>query len=102
MDLKDIISGNISRIRKSKGLSQKRLSELSKIDVRQISKYENRPDEFSTWTLQRLANGLGVPASELLADPDADVRDVELPKSLRPGLVEAIDVLRVHLKRVKK
>jgi transcriptional regulator with XRE-family HTH domain len=102
MELKHIISRNIRRIRKAKGLSQKRLAELSKIDVRQLSRYENRPDDMNTWTIQRLASGLGVSASELLADSEEAVRDVQLPRTLAPGLREAIDVLKIHLRRVKK
>lgn len=45
MKVKYIISKNIRGIRKARGLSQKRLAELSKIDVWQFSRYKNHPDD---------------------------------------------------------
>lgn len=57
----------------------------------------------STWTIQRFASGNCISASELLADPDEAVRDLRglSIKHLGPGIRNAIDVLKVHLKRVK-
>ncbi|MEI6398934.1 MAG: helix-turn-helix transcriptional regulator [Pseudomonadota bacterium] len=101
MTLEKIISKNIRAIRQQKGLSQKRLAENAGLDVRQISKYENDPDHFSTQTIERLAVGLSIKAHELLYDDDGRVSD-NLPKHLEPGLREAVRVLRVQIERIKK
>lgn len=102
MALEVIISKNIRRIRQERGISQRRLAEKSGIDVRQISKYENTPDHFSTATIERLAKGLGVKAHELLIDDKGSAARDDLPKSMEAGLREAVKVLRVHLNRIKK
>jgi transcriptional regulator with XRE-family HTH domain len=99
--LEKIISINIKALRQQKGLSQKLLAEKAGLDVRQISKYENDPDHFSTQTIERLAAGLGVKAHELLYDNKDVVQDY-LPRALEPGLREAVRLLRVQLERVKK
>lgn len=100
MSLEKTISKNIRAIRQERGLSQKRLAELAGLDVRQISKYENNPDHFSTQTIERLGMGLGVKPHELLYEA-GEIRN-ELPKNLEPGLREAIRILRVHVERSKK
>jgi len=99
--VKETISKNIRFIRQGKGLSQKRLAELSRIDVRQISKMENHPAHLSTATLEKLANGLGVSIIELLKS-QIKAKDMEIPKEMELGLQEAVRVLKTYLERIKK
>lgn len=85
MTLEKIISKNLRIIRQSKGLSQRKLADLSDLDVRQISKYENNPDHFSSKTLEKLTKGLGVKPHELLVD-EGKVIEASLPKEMEPGI----------------
>lgn len=99
-ELHEIISGNLRRIRREKGVSQAELSRASGIDERQISKIENRPESMSTHTVQRLCDGLGVPAEELVSSGKTE-GDYKIPKRLLPGLEEAVRILRVHVAQGK-
>ncbi len=100
MEIHEIISRNVKKIRVKKGISQRKLSELAKIDVRMISKLENRPEPMSTSTIQKLCIGLNVQVLELLEANKSVLKQDTLPKKMKPGLEEAIRLLRVHLTQI--
>ena len=58
----------LQEVRKEKGLSQERLSELSHVDRVSISRYETGKKKPSLFNLKRLAVALGVTADALLDD----------------------------------
>lgn len=101
MSLKEAISRNLKSIRIKVGLSQQKLAERTGLQVRYLSELENHPKDISTRTLERLAAGLGVSAGELLSG-EADPRVVKLPKKVRPGLQEAIKLLKLHVEQIER
>ena len=101
MGLAQIISKNLRAIRHQKGMSQRELAEAIDVDEKFISQLENKPRHISTKTLERLAEGLGVNNSDLLAHDDKSAQTDILPARYAPGLDEAIKVLRVLRSRVK-
>lgn len=62
------IGQNIKRIRKEKGLTQKKLGELCGINEANIRKYELGGANPKIETIQKIASGLGVPFSQLLPE----------------------------------
>ena len=63
---KEILIGkNIKRIRKEKGLTQKKLSELSNINEVQIRQYELGKANPKIETIEKIAKALGTTADEL-------------------------------------
>lgn len=62
------VGENIKRIRKEKGLTQKKLGELCNIDEANIRKYENGKQKPKIETLQKIATALDVPIIELKDD----------------------------------
>lgn len=83
-------------LRLSAGLSQKDLAEKTGLQVRYLSSLENKPQDISTRTLERLALGLGVPASVLL-----DAGEDRLASAYAVGLDEAIRILRLHRAKIR-
>ena len=66
------IGQNIKRIRKEKGLTQKKLGELCGMNEANIRKYELGGANPKIETIQKIANGLGVPLHELFAYKSLD------------------------------
>ena len=60
------ISDNIRRIRKEKGLTQKKLGELCKIAEPTIRRYEAGTLKPKLETIEKIASALGVGASALM------------------------------------
>ena len=60
------VGANIKRIRKEKGLTQKKLGELCGIAESNIRKYENGKQNPKIETIERIANALGESAMRLL------------------------------------
>lgn len=60
MDLNTKVVTQIKKIRKQKGLSQEKLSELSGLDPKYINKLENARFGISLITLERILEGLNI------------------------------------------
>jgi transcriptional regulator with XRE-family HTH domain len=65
----------LRRHRKDRGLSQERLAQVTRLDRTFISLLERGLRQPSLTTLLRFAEALGVPASELVRDVEAMLRD---------------------------
>ena len=59
---------NMRRLRLAAGLTQERLSEVAQMDAAEISRLERGGRDPQLFTIVRVARGLGVTPSELLAD----------------------------------
>lgn len=71
MDMRKLVGGNVSRIRKDKGLTQERLSELSGLSQQYISGLERGHRNPTIVTIYELAMALGVGHVELVKPQDA-------------------------------
>ena len=60
------VNENIKRIRKERGLTQKRLGEICGIAEPNIRKYENGKQNPKLETVEKIASALGVSAFELM------------------------------------
>jgi len=67
-----MIGKRISELRKEKGLSQTRLSEMAEISRSQICRYENGKQDPDFSTVVRIAKALEVSVNSLLMGPEAD------------------------------
>lgn len=74
----------IKEIRKSKGLTQKKLAELCNMYESQIRKYESGSVHPKIETLQKIANALCVPVTELRSDLEIDIE--ELTKAISQSM----------------
>lgn len=70
------IGENIKRIRKEKGLTQKKLGELSGINEVTIRSYEAEKYKPKYETVRRIATALGVAISEILDDFQPYINDI--------------------------
>jgi len=102
MNLERIISNNVKTLRHLKGFSQKRLSELTGIDIRQLSKLENRPGPLTTTTIERLCIALEVSPTDLISGKIELPRPPKISKNKEKGIKEAISILKQHLNTIKK
>ena len=66
MDLRDVLSGNLQRLRRAKGLSQEAFADAAGMDRTYVSGIERGVRNPTIKVLDRLASTLGVPAWELL------------------------------------
>ena len=62
------IGANIKRIRKSKRLTQEKLSEITQISMASIQRYESGKRQPNIQTINKIADALGMPVSELLGN----------------------------------
>ena len=60
MDLRELISHNLLRMRKERGMSQEEVSFLCKMSVRTYGKIERGDANFEIDTLDKIIKGLGV------------------------------------------
>jgi transcriptional regulator with XRE-family HTH domain len=67
MDPLDAFAANVRRIRRQRGLTQERLAELSDLHMTDIARIETQRREPGIRVVVKLAYGLNVTASELLA-----------------------------------
>jgi len=58
---------NLRRLRVAAGFTQEALSDVTKIDAGEISRLERGTRDPQLRTIVRIARGLGVPVTELLA-----------------------------------
>ena len=68
MDLKQIFSKNLTRLRKLKGLSQRELAQLTGLTQKIITSYENSPDYIPLDKIQILAEILEIPPYILFSE----------------------------------
>jgi len=93
--LKHTISRNLKILRLQKGLSQQKLADKTKFQVRYLSQLENDPQNITASTLERLAKGLGVSPVLLVSDiGNEEEIGVKLPKKTAPGIDAAIQILQ--------
>lgn len=71
MDMRKLVGGNVSRIRRDKGMTQEQLSERSGFTQQYISGLERGQRNPTVVTLWELSQALGTSHLELLA-PDID------------------------------
>lgn len=103
MSVVHVISRRLKALRLEKGMSQRQLGQKTGFQERFLSQIENKPRHISTKTLERLALGLGVHATELLKEEDSKEEfEAKLPKKLAPGIDESIRLLRILRARIGK
>ena len=86
------IGERIKKIREARGLSQKEIAAIIKMDQSQYSKLEKDKTDPSVSTLAKVANALGAQLSELFADDlmkDVNSYDKSLMEKI--SLVDALD-----------
>lgn len=71
MDIRNRVALRIRTIRKSRGLTQEDLAAMIDRSVDAVSNIERGTSLAGYDTLERLADGLGVPIAEFFADPEA-------------------------------
>ena len=89
----------IKELRKQKGLTQKQLGELCGMYESQIRKYENGNANHKIETLQKIADALGVPITELIncrydIVDGKEVKVFDLTDMSLPQVVEAVEHIR--------
>ncbi|MGA2165276.1 MAG: helix-turn-helix transcriptional regulator [Solirubrobacteraceae bacterium] len=67
MEPLDAFAANVRRLRHERGLTQERLAELADLHMTDIARVETRRRDPGVKVVAKIAHGLGVPASELLA-----------------------------------
>ena len=67
MEPKEALAANLRRLRLEADLTQMEVSNRSGLDMAEISRIERATKDIRLSTLVRLARGLGVPATELVA-----------------------------------
>lgn len=72
------IAERIRRIRQQKGLSQTELAQISKVNIKSLSRYELGTSTPPANLLKDIADALGVTADALLTDEEVTVADKDL------------------------
>ena len=107
VNINEIFSANLTRIRKQKGLSQRELASLTGISHRMINHYENNSNAIPMNKIKSLADALGVKIADFFAEAesgnildDLDVRWIkkineikELPEADRKEINRHINSL---------
>ncbi len=73
MSLGKKVAKNVKAVRLRQGISQQQLANKTGLTVRYISRLENTAPNVTLEVLERLAEGLNCPASELLGDGGPDL-----------------------------
>lgn len=73
----------LRELRKTRGLSQTELGELSAIHFSHISRYERGAAQPTADTLKRLATALNTSVANLVEDTDSPIEDPEIRQQLR-------------------
>lgn len=101
MELKDLVAKNVRRIREEKGLSQRELASLAKIDPRYINRLENHPQNIRLDHVQIIARALEVAPYTLLQDPrsasDSKLKFVKKLESLTDELKKTIRQVKIEI-----
>lgn len=91
MDLKEVIGNNLYKYRKEAELSQLSLSLIIQMGQKTISRAENYSQNLSLETIERLCDGLNIPAYELFVPDDGIKFETLLTKKI--FLIGVIKVL---------
>lgn len=68
MNINTKLSNTLKQLRKSKGLTQEKLAEVSDIDYKYLQKLESsNPSSPTLSVLEKLSRGLGITLTELIA-----------------------------------
>lgn len=68
MDINNIFAERLRELRKSKGLTQEKLAEVSDIDYKYLQKLESKnPSSPTLSVLEKLSRGLGITLTELIS-----------------------------------
>lgn len=104
MELKSVVAKNLKKYRLQSGLTQEELCNRTSIaakgekpiNVRHYSLMENKGQNLTLETLDRLASALGVPPSRLLESDGADKHQPPSKEEM-PGLEAAVRLIRGYL-----
>ena len=67
MDINNIFAKRLRELRKSKGLTQEKLAEMSDIDYKYLQKLESKnPSSPTLSVLEKLSRGLGITLTEFI------------------------------------
>lgn len=67
MDINNIFAERLRELRKSKGLTQEKLAEMSDIDYKYLQKLESKnPSSPTLSVLKKLSRGLGITLTEFI------------------------------------
>lgn len=67
MDINNIFAKRLRELRKSKGLTQEKLAEVSDIDYKYLQKLESsNPSSPTLFVLEKLSRGLGITLTEFI------------------------------------
>lgn len=83
----ELIGARIKKIRKSKKMTQDRLSELSSISPQHLSQIESAKTKLSLPTLVNICNALEVTADSILCD----VLKAETPEEINADIAEVFN-----------
>jgi len=72
MDIRKLVGGNVTRLRKEQDLKQERLAELSGLTQSMISQIENGHSNVELFTLNDLAQAFGVRPIEFFVEGSDD------------------------------
>lgn len=97
--LEQVIAAQLRRYRTAQGLSSAELAALTGLSKAMISKIETASTSCSLTTLQRLADGLGIPVTALFRGADTD-RDATFTKSGQGSLTVRSGTQHGHVYRV--
>lgn len=87
MDVGKRVGANIKRLREAQGISQEELADRSGLHRTYVSQVERGVKNATIASLDRIATGLKVPLTDLVADPGTDRKNPDKgpgERSLRP------------------
>jgi transcriptional regulator with XRE-family HTH domain len=90
IDIKEIFSGNLRKIRRKKGLTQEKLAEKASMSLQYLALLELSRKFPSGEMLERLANALDIETYELLAVASSANNELEL---LRNDIIREVKTL---------
>ena len=79
MEIREVLAQNLRRFRQAQGLSQEELADRAEIDRTYISALERCIYAASIEVVDRLAQGLGIEATDLLRRPSSSRKKSGLP-----------------------
>jgi transcriptional regulator with XRE-family HTH domain len=97
MVLGKLVAKNIRALRIGSGMSQKTLSEKTKLTIRYISRLENSAPNITLDVFERLANGLNCTPSDILNGGSKKPYGRHL--IILDEIIKSLQILRVLLKR---
>lgn len=101
------IGYNLRKIRKDKGLTQDKLSEITKISIASIQRYESGKRQPNIQTVNKFAEALGVTINTLLKDENIslgeNIKKLRKNKGLsQKQLAEILNLSEITIRRYEK